>query len=147
MGSHRVRHDWSNLACMHALGKEMATHSSILARRIPGTGKLGGLSSMGSHRVGHNWSDLAAGIWKEKPQALLVEGKPVHWLDFPGGASDKEPACQCRKCGFDPWVRKIPWRKVWQPTPVFLPGKSLGQRSLAGYSPWGRKESKMTETT
>ena len=38
---------------------------------------------------------------------------------------------------FDPWVRKIPWRRKWQPTPVFLPGKSHGQRSLGGYSPWG----------
>ena len=44
----------------HALEKEMATHSSVLAWRIPGTGKPGGLPSMGSHRVGHNWSDLAA---------------------------------------------------------------------------------------
>ena len=41
--------------------------------------------------------------------------------------------------GFDPWVRNIPWRRKWQPTPVFLPGKSHGQRSLAGYSPWGHK--------
>ena len=55
------------------------------------------------------------------------------------GASGKESACQCRRCQrcrFDPWVRKIPWRKKWQPTPVFLPGKSHGQRSLVGYSPW-----------
>ena len=42
---------------------------------------------------------------------------------------------------FDPWVRKIPWRKEWQPTPVFLPGESHGQMSLVGYSPWGHKES------
>ena len=42
---------------------------------------------------------------------------------------------------------KIPWRKKWQPTPVFLPGKSHGQRRLAGYSPWGHKESDMTEAT
>ena len=56
----RVRHDWSDLACMHALEKEMATHSSILAWRIPGTEEPDGLPSMGSHRVGHNWSDLAA---------------------------------------------------------------------------------------
>ena len=42
---------------------------------------------------------------------------------------------------FDPWVGKIPWRRAWQPTPVFLPGKFHGQRSLVGYSPWGRKES------
>ena len=41
--------------------------------------------------------------------------------------------------GFDPWVRKIPWRRKWQPTPVFLPGKSHGQRNLVGYSPWGHK--------
>ena len=61
---------------------------------------------------------------------------------FPGGVSDKELACQCRRhkrCGLDPWVRKIPWRRKWQPAPVFLPGKSHGQRSLAGYSPRGRK--------
>ena len=46
---------------------------------------------------------------------------------------------------FDPWVRKIPWRRKGQPTPVFLPGESHGQRSLVGYSPWGPKESDMTE--
>ena len=45
----------------------------------------------------------------------------------------------------DPWVRKIPWRRKWQPTPVFLPGKFHGQRRLAGYSRRGRKESDMTE--
>ena len=60
MGSHRVRHDWSDLACMHALEEEMATHSNILAWRIPGTQEPGGLPSMGSHRVGHDWSSLAA---------------------------------------------------------------------------------------
>ena len=45
---------------------------------------------------------------------------------------------------FNPWGRKIPWRKNRQPTPVLLPGKSHGQRSLAGYNPWGRKESDTT---
>ena len=60
IGSHRVRHNWRNLACTHALEKEMATHSSVLAWRIPGTEEPGGLLSMGWHRVGHNWSDLAA---------------------------------------------------------------------------------------
>ena len=47
--------------------------------------------------------------------------------DFPGSTSGKEPACQCRRhkrFGFDPWVGKIPWRKTWQPTPVFWPGES-----------------------
>ena len=50
-----------------------------------------------------------------------------------------------RRFGFHPWVWKIPWRRIWQPTPVFLPGKFHGQRSLEGYSPWGCKESDMTE--
>ena len=52
---------------------------------------------------------------------------------------------QCRRPGFDSWVGKIPWRRIWQPTPVFLPGKSHGPRSLVGYCPWGHKESDMTE--
>ena len=52
---------------------------------------------------------------------------------------------QRRRPGFDPWVRKIPWRRAWQPTPVFLPGESHGQRGLAGCGPWGRTESDTTE--
>ena len=57
---------------------------------------------------------------------------------------------QCRRCkrrGFDPWVGKILWRRKWQPTPVFLPGESHGQRSLVGYSPQGCKELDTTEHT
>ena len=51
----------------------------------------------------------------------------------------------CRRSRFNPWVRKIPWRRKWQPTPVFLPRESHGQRSFAAYSPWDGKESDMTE--
>ena len=58
---------------------------------------------------------------------------------LPWWLSGKESACQCRRFGFDSWVRKIPWRRKWQPTPVFLPGKFHGQKSLASYSPWGCK--------
>ena len=57
----------------------------------------------------------------------------------------KESTCQCGRCRFNPWVRKIPWRRAWQPTPVFLSGESHGQRSLAGCSPWGCRESELTE--
>ena len=52
---------------------------------------------------------------------------------------------QCRRPGFDSWVRNIPWRREWQPTSVFLPGEFHGQRSLAVYSPWGHRESDTTE--
>ena len=64
---------------------------------------------------------------------------------LPRWFSGKESACQCRRCrrlGFHPWIRKVSWSRKWQPTPVFLPGKSHGQRSLAGYSPWGPKKVK-----
>ena len=69
---------------------------------------------------------------------------------FPGGASGKNLAYQCRcckRCRFDICVRKIPQRKKWQPTPLFLPGESHGQRSLVGYSPLGHKESDTTAET
>ena len=66
---------------------------------------------------------------------------------FPRRLSSKETACQCRRHSFYPWVRKTPWRRKWQPTPVFLPGEFHGQRSPGGYSPWGRKESDRTERT
>ena len=60
-------------------------------------------------------------------------------MNPPGNAGDT------KRQGLDPWVRKIPGKKKWQPTPVFLPGKIQGQRSLAGYSPWGYKELGTTE--
>ena len=66
-------------------------------------------------------------------------------VGFPLWLSGREPAGQCRRCRFDPWVRKMPQRSKWQPTPVLLPGKSHGQRSLAGYSLWGCKELDVTE--
>ena len=69
---------------------------------------------------------------------------------FSSCSAGGESAGQCRKCkrcGFSSWVGKIPWERKWQATPIFLPGESCGQRSLAGYSPWGCKESETTELT
>ena len=66
-------------------------------------------------------------------------------LDFLGGSNGKSICLQRGRPRFDPWVGKIPWRRKWQPTPIFLPGKSHGRRSLVGYSPWGRKELDTTE--
>ena len=69
----------------------------------------------------------------EKLIDFLNHGKITR--GYPWWLSSKESACQCRRDGFNPWVRKIPWRRKWQRTPAFLPGESHGQRSLAGYSP------------
>ena len=79
---------------------------------------------------------------KQPFQTMVAEQMDTHMVrmvpGFPAG-SGKEPACKCRRLEFNPWLRKIPWRRKWQPTPIFLPGKSCGQRNLAGYSPWGLK--------
>ena len=75
------------------------------------------------------------GLALDSIQALPFIGLP-RWL------SGKASSCQCRRCKrrrFDPGVGKIPWRRKWQPTPVFLSGKSHGQRSMGGCSPWGYK--------
>jgi len=70
---------------------------------------------------------------------MLLEG-----VGFPSGSDSKEPACQWRRPGFDPWVGKIFWRRKWQPVPAFS-GKCHGQRSLACCSLWGHRESDTTE--
>ena len=83
-----------------------------------------------------------------KPTSPALQADSL--LSEPDGASDKEPSCQCRRYkrpGFGPWVGKIPWRRKWQPTPVFLPGEIHGQRGLVGYTPWGHKELGTTEAT
>ena len=64
---------------------------------------------------------------------------------FTGGSDGKSLCLQCGRPKLDAWVGKLPWRRKWQPTPVFLPGKFHGWRSLVGYSPWGHKESDTTE--
>ena len=77
-------------------------------------------------------------------------GSTVVQIQATGDTSGEEPACQCRtsnRLRFSPWFGTIPWRREWQPAPVFLPGESHRQRSLAGYSPWGHKESDVTEAT
>ena len=75
------------------------------------------------------WSK--ASLKKASQMALIVKNSPA--------------VQKTEEMWIDPWVRKILWRRKWQPTPVFLPGKSQGQRSLVGYSPWGRKELDTTE--
>ena len=67
------------------------------------------------------------------------------FLGFPGGSVVKNPPADAQNTDSIPRSSKMPWRRKWQPTPVFLPAKSHGQKSLVGYSPWGHKESNMTE--
>ena len=155
-----------------ALEKEMATHSSTLAWRIPWTEEPGGLQSMGSQRVRHDCPTNTLTLLKSKgrhvTQCLLKEGTdkaeslvlkqelkaaiiaPVSSIcifreyvkyghfrasqvalvvkSMPARAGDMRHR-------FDPWVQKMLRRREWQPIPVFLPGESHGQRSLAGYGP------------
>ena len=87
-----------------------------------------------------SFKGLLDGACPHRP-CIYVAPTTLHGL--PRQCSGKETASQCRKhkrCGFDPWVGKIPWSRKWQPTPVFLPEKPHGQRSLVDYSPQGHKE-------
>ena len=83
----------------------------------------------------------------ETPAASLQTSETSHFIAvLPCDSDGKESTCQCRSRGFNPWVRKIPWRRKWQPTPVLLPGESRGLRGLTSYSrPSGRKELDSTE--
>ena len=66
-------------------------------------------------------------------------------MAFPGGSDGKESACNAGHLGLIPGSGKFPWRREWQPAPLFFPGESHGQRNLGGYSPWGHKETDKTE--
>ena len=86
------------------------------------------------------WVKPASMSW-----AVLWKSSQGKELGFPGGSEGKVSACNAGDPGSIPRSGRFPWRRQWQPTPVSLPGKSHGQRSLVGYSPWGLKESDTTE--
>ena len=73
-------------------------------------------------------SEHALGVYLEISRSIWASQVALVVKKLPASAGDL-------RCRFDPWVGKIPWRRAWQPTPVFLPGESHGQRSLAGYDP------------
>ena len=149
--------DWED-----PLKKEEQTHSNILAREIPRTEELGGLQFMGHKRVRHKWAYiqgynpcLTSTLTSCQFQVQFVIHNSsncgfrgfgpynlshfVVQLGFPGGSDGKESSCNTGDLGLID-----PWRKAWQSTPVFLPEESPWQRSLAGDSPWGRKQSEKT---
>ena len=127
---------WS-LGLEDPLEKEIATHSSTLAWKISWIGEPCRLQSIGSQRVGHDWT-----ISLSLSGALVVKSPPTSEGDVGEMSSVSEPTCQWRRCRrneFNPWVWKIPWKRAWQSTPVFLPEESHGQRSLVVYNPWGHR--------
>ena len=89
-----------------------------------------------------NWTEhciIQLNSWKGSITFLLAIFKWHGNMWKTGWLSGKESACQCSRRRFNHWVSKIPWRRKWQPTPVFLPGESYEQRSLVGYSCWVAK--------
>ena len=144
----------------------MAPHSSTLAWKIPWAEEPSRLQSMGSQRVRHDWATSLSlslscigegngnplqcsclenprdgGAWGAAISGVAQSWTRLKWLS----SSTWLSSLQCRGPGFDPWVRKILWRREWQPTPIFLPGGSHGQRILVVYSPWGHKRSDTPE--
>ena len=114
------------------LEKGKATHSRILAWRMPWTEEPGGLQSIGSQRVGHNWvTNTFMVMWWTSHVALVVR-------NLPANAGDVRDSDSIPGSGRSP-------REEMAHTPVFLPGESHGQRSLVGYSPWAHKKSDTTE--
>ena len=125
------------------LEESMATLSSLLAWRNPWTEEPGGLQSIGSVTQLQTQT-----LTSSLPDSLMSFWAP--WLNYKGKviwAQWQRIHLPMQETLFYSWVRKIPWRRKWHPTPVFLPGESHGWRSLAGHSPWGCKESNMTEHT
>ena len=99
-------------------------------------GKISSIKFIGGGELFVNVSNLIKTFDKRShPFIDTGHSSQRRLLDFLGGASGKEPMCQCRTCLLDPWVRKIPWKRKWQPTSISLPGESHGQRNLAGYIP------------
>ena len=159
---------WARLAYVSFLPHDLVTgwipHTGF--RQLPTSvfwpGEFHGLHSpMGSQRVRHDWATFTHShsltlppaarsifLWWLREISLCCKWATTHIRGV--FVITAITACQCRRHkrhGFYPWVGKIPWRREWQPTPVLLPGKFHGQRSLAGYSPWGCKESDRTEHT
>ena len=118
-------HGWRSLSDFifnfhfHALEREMATHSSVLAWSIPGTGEPGGLPSLGSHRVGHDCSDLAAAAAATRSSNRFIKCYLRPW-GCPAGSEVKNPPARAGDADSIPGLGRFPWRKEWQPAPIFL---------------------------
>ena len=130
------------------LEKEMASHSSILAWKIPWTEEPGRLQSMGSQRVGHDWVTEPGSQYFFCYLFSFFLFKKIYWsivaFRFHRWFDGEESACHAGDLFSIPGLGRSPEKRKWQ-LQYFLPGESHGQRTLAGYNPWGCKESDMTE--
>ena len=118
-------------------GKESAYNVGDLGS-IPGSGKSPREGNGNPLQSSCLESSMDRGAWWATVHGVTRSRTRLsneYTLTLPWWFSGKESACQCRRHRFNPWSRKIPWRRKWQPAPVLLPGKSCGPRSLVGYSP------------
>ena len=132
MGLQRVRHDWSDWAPTFWELRQKVRLNQISAL-TPGRSMLIH-TSVSEESQRKLWLKVLGLLFRESEFPPSTPNK----IYSPGGASGKEPTCQCKRHKghrFTPWVRKIPWRRVWHPTPVLFPGESHGQKSLEGCSP------------
>ena len=144
-------HGWKSLQSMRSLrvGHNWATSLSCIGE---GNGNPLQCSCLENPRGGGAWWDAVYQVTQIWTWLKRLSSSSSNWKSYnkilsaiTWWVSGKESTFQCRRHGLDPWVRKIPLRRKWQPSPVFLPGKSHGQRNLAGYSPQGPKESDTTK--
>ena len=140
----------------------MISHKSLTTERLhfhfslscigEGNGNPLQCSCLENPRDRGAWWAAVSGVAQSQTRLkrLSSSSSKVYNWGLPCSTTDKEPACQSKRhtrLGFNPWVRKNPWKRAWQPTPVLLPGESHGQRSLVSYSPWSCKEFDMIEAT
>ena len=123
--------DWTHHSCIgkqsaEPLGKPTVTGGPVVKDSKTFTAGVHSIPDWGTKNPTCRVAEKEKKIW-------VIYMNHLYDLGFPGGSD----GLQCGRPGFDPWVGKIPWRRKWQPTPVLLPGKFHGRRSLVGYSPWG----------
>ena len=126
---------------VYYLGWNRSPAQAVCMSQVLGPGALGRPRGIGWRG---RWEGGAGGGLHVYPRLIYVNvwQKPLQYckvISLQLIKKKKESICQCRRWGFSPQVGKIPWRRKQQPTPVFLPGKSQGQKSLVGYCPWGHK--------
>ena len=144
IGLHRVGHNWSGFAHPHAwlmnVNYTYCDHFTIYVN-------IESCHTSETNTLYVNYTSVFK-MWYAHTKEYYSALKKDWWhgwtwgtMSFPGGSVGKDSSCsvgdclQCRRLEFDPWVRKNPWRRRWQPVPVFLPGKSHRQRSLMGCGP------------